>query len=153
MIEVREGGLDLPEVQALLRLHLEAMQAVSPSESVHALDLSGLQRPEISFFTAWEDDQLLGCGALKQLDTAHGEIKSMRTDPERLRRGAAAALLSHILNAARGRGYKRISLETGSGPMFEASLALYRQFGFTACEPFADYPADDPFSRFMSRVI
>lgn len=153
MIEVREGGLDLPEVQALLRLHLAAMFEASPSESVHALDLSGLRRPEISFFTAWEDGELLGCGALKQLDPAHGEIKSMRTHPDRLRRGVAAALLSHILGVARGRGYRRISLETGSGPAFEASLALYRQFGFTPCEPFADYPADDPFSRFLSRVL
>jgi putative acetyltransferase len=153
LIEVREGGLDLPEVQALLRLHLESLRTISPSESVHALDLSGLRRPEISFFTAWEDGHLLGCGALKQLDPAHGEIKSMRTDPERLRRGTGAALLSHILGVARGRGYKRISLETGSGPAFEASLALYRQFGFTPSEAFADYPADDPFSRFLSRVI
>jgi len=153
LIEVREGGLDLPEVQALLRLHLTAMYEASPSESVHALDLSGLKRPEISFYTAWEDGELLGCGALKQLDPAHGEIKSMRTDPNRLRRGTGAALLSHILGVARGRGYKRISLETGSGPAFEASLALYRQFGFTPCEPFGDYPKDDPFSRFLSRVI
>lgn len=153
MIEVREGGLDLPEVQALLRLHLQALHAASPSESVHALDLAGLKRPEISFFTSWEDGQLLGCGALKQLDPAHGEIKSMRTDPERLRRGAGAAMLSHILNVARSRGYRRISLETGSGPEFEASLALYRQFGFTPSEAFADYPANDPFSRFLSRVL
>lgn len=153
MIEVREGGLDLPEVQALLRLHLAAMHEASPSESVHALDLSGLRQPEISFFTAWEDGELLGCGALKQLEPAHGEIKSMRTHPDRLRRGTAAALLSHILGVARERRYRRISLETGSGPAFEASLALYRQFGFTPCEPFADYPADDPFSRFLSRVL
>ena len=153
MIEVREGGLDLPEVQALLRLHLAAMYEASPSESVHALDLSGLRQPEISFFTAWEDGELLGCGALKQLDPAHGEIKSMRTHPDRLRRGTAAALLSHILGVARERRYRRISLETGSGPAFEASLALYRQFGFTPCAPFGDYPADDPFSRFLSRVL
>lgn len=153
MIEVREGGLDLPEVQALLRLHLESMHAISPRESVHALDLSGLRQPEIRFLTAWEDGELLGCGALKQLDPTHGEVKSMRTDPQRLRRGAAAALLSHILNLARERGYKRVSLETGSGPTFEASLALYRQFGFTPCEPFGDYPGNDPFSRFLSRVL
>ncbi|MET0308692.1 MAG: GNAT family N-acetyltransferase [Sphingomonas sp.] len=136
-----------------MRLHLEAMQATSPSESVHALDLSGLKRPEIRFFTAWEDGRLLGCGALKQLDPMHGEIKSMRTHPEQLRRGTAAAILSHILGVARSHGYRRISLETGSGPAFEASLALYRQFGFTPCDAFADYPADDPFSRFLSRVL
>jgi putative acetyltransferase len=153
LIEIRDGGLDMPEVQALLRLHLEAMQASSPAESVHALDLSGLRGPAISFWSAWEDGQLLGCGALKQLDPAHGEIKSMRTDPERLRRGVGAALLSHMLKVGRERGYRRVSLETGSGPTFEAAHALYRQFGFTPSGAFGDYPADDPFSRFMSRVL
>jgi putative acetyltransferase len=153
LIEVREGGLDAPEVQALLRLHLAAMHANSPAESVHALDLSGLKRDDVTFWTAREEGQLLGCGALKQLDPQHGEIKSMRTDPERLRRGVGAALLSHMLGIARERGYRRVSLETGSGPAFEAAHALYRQFGFTPSEAFGDYPADDPFSRFMSRVL
>jgi putative acetyltransferase len=153
MTEIREGGLDDRQVTALLRLHLAHMHENSPPESVHALDLSGLRRPDVTFWTAWEGDELLGCGALKQLDAGHGEIKSMRTAPERLRRGTGAALVSHILGEARARGYRRLSLETGSGPAFEPAHALYRQFGFTECGSFGDYPEDDPFSRFMTRVL
>ncbi len=153
MIKIREGGLDERQVIDLLRLHFESMLASSPPGSCHFLDLSGLRAPDVTFWTAWEGDTLLGCGALKQLDAAHGEIKSMRTAPERLRTGTGAAILSHILNVARGRGYRRLSLETGSVPAFEPAHALYRRFGFTECAAFGDYPADDPFSRFMSRVI
>ncbi|MBB5711328.1 GNAT family N-acetyltransferase [Sphingomonas xinjiangensis] len=152
-MQIREGGLDDPQVLALLQLHLESMHAHSPPESVHALDVGHLKRPEISFWTAWEDDRLLGCAALREIDPTHGEIKSMRTDPGQLRRGTGAALLRHILEVARGRGYRRLSLETGTGPAFEAAHGLYRQFGFTDCGPLAGYPADDPFSRFLSRVL
>ena len=152
-MEVREGGLDEPQVIELLRYHLAGMHANSPPESVHALDLSGLKRDDVSFWTVWDGDALLGCGALKTLDSGHGEIKSMRTAPEHLRRGTGAALVSHILQAARARGLKRLSLETGSGPAFEAAHGLYRQFGFTDCGAFGDYPDNDPFSRFMSRPL
>lgn len=153
MTEIREGGLDLPEVQALLAAHLTHMRAHSPACSVHALDLTGLRGPGIDFWTAWRDDALLGCGALKALDADHGEIKSMRTAPDHLRSGVGAAILAHIITAARGRGMKRLSLETGTGEAFEPAHALYRRFGFTPCDAFADYPKDDPFSRFMSRVL
>lgn len=152
-MQVREGGLDDPQVTALLRLHLEGMHANSPAESVHALDLSGLKAPGVTFWSLWEDDALMGVGALKELGDGHAEIKSMRTAPGHLRRGVGARLVSHILSVARERGYKRLSLETGSGPAFEAAHGLYRQFGFTDCGPFGDYPADDPFSRFMTRPI
>ena len=150
MIEIREGGLDDPAVAGLLRLHLAEMAERSPPESVHALDLAGLAAPEISFWTAWESLELLGCGALKALGGGEGEIKSMRTAPGHRRKGAASALLAHILSVARARSYRRLSLETGSGPAFEDAHAFYRRFGFTECEAFADYPPDDPFSRFMS---
>ena len=152
-MEIREGGLDDPRVIALMRFHMESMLANSPKESVHALDLDGLRRPEVTFWTAWDSDQLLGCGALKQLDAHHGEVKSMRTAPEHLRRGTAAALVGHILKVARERGYRRLSLETGSGEAFEPAHALYRRFGFTDCPAFAGYPADDPFSHFMTRAL
>jgi putative acetyltransferase len=142
-----------PQVIELLRFHLAGIHAQSPAESVYALDLSGLKQPAVTFFTAWDGGQLLGCGALKELDAEHGEIKSMRTAPEHLRRGTGAALVSHILEVARARGYKRLSIETGSGPAFEPAHALYRKFGFTDCGAFGDYPASDPFSRFMSRAI
>ena len=151
-MEIREGGLDEPQVVALLEVHFAGMLANSPAGSCHFLDLSGLSGPNVTFWTAWDGSDLLGCGALKELDPTHGEIKSMRTAAEHLRRGTGAALVSHILATARARGYKRVSLETGSGPAFEAAIALYRQFGFTECGPFADYK-EDPFSRFLSRVL
>jgi len=151
-MEIREGGLDDPQVVALLNVHFAGMLANSPKDSCHFLDLSGLRAPGVTFWSAWDGADLLGCGALKQLDPQHGEIKSMRTAAEHLRRGTGAALVSHILGVARERGYKRLSLETGSGPAFEPAIALYRQFGFIDCAPFADYK-EDPFSRFLSRVL
>jgi putative acetyltransferase len=151
-MEIREGGLDDPRVVALLNVHFQGMLANSPKDSCHFLDLSGLRAPGVTFWSAWDGDDLLGCGALKQLDPTHGEIKSMRTSEEHLRRGTGAALVSHILKVARERNYKRLSLETGSGAAFDAAHALYRQFGFTECAPFADYK-EDPFSRFLSRIL
>lgn len=151
-MEIREGGLDDARVRALLEAHFAGMLANSPKDSTHFLDLSGLAAPDVTFWTMWDGEDLLGCGALRQLDATHGEIKSMRTAPEHLRRGTGAALVSHILGTARARGYRRISLETGSGEAFEPAYALYRQFGFTDCGPFGEYRLD-PFSRFMSRVI
>lgn len=151
-MEIREGGLDEPRVVALLNVHFEGMLANSPKDSCHFLDLSGLRAPGVTFWTAWDGEDLLGCGALKQLDPQHGEIKSMRTSAEHLRRGTGAALVSRILKVARERGYKRLSLETGSGEAFEPAHALYRQFGFTETGPFGDYK-EDPFSRFLSRVL
>jgi putative acetyltransferase len=151
-MEIRDGGLDEPQVVALLEVHFAGLLASSPAGSCHFLDLSGLRGPDVTFWTVWDGEDLLGCGALKQLDPQHGEIKSMRTAAEHLRRGTGAALVGHILQTARARGYRRISLETGSGTAFEAAHALYRQFGFTECGPFADY-REDPFSRFMSRVL
>ena len=120
---------------------------------MHALDPAALAVPEISFWTAWDGAALLGCGALKALGGEEGEIKSMRTAPFCLRKGVAATLLAHIISVARARGYRRLSLETGTNPAFEPAIALYRRFGFTDCGPFADYPGDDPFSRFMSRTL
>ena len=151
-MEIREGGLDDSRVVALLNEHFAGMLANSPKDSCHFLDLSGLRAPGVTFWSAWDGEDLLGCGALKQLDPQHGEIKSMRTAAEHLRRGTGAALVSHILKVARERGYKRLSLETGSGAAFEPAHALYRQFGFTECGPFGDYK-EDPFSRFLSRIL
>jgi len=152
-MEIREGGLDQPAVADLLRLHLAGMAELSPPESVHALDLSGLKEPGVSFWAAWEGSDVLGCAALKALGEREGEIKSMRTAPAHLRRGVAAALLDHVISVARARGYRRLSLETGTDPAFEPAHAFYRSFGFTDCGAFADYPKDDPFSRFMSLAL
>ena len=124
----------------------------SPAESIHALNVEGLRDPAITFWTAWDNDELLGFGALKELGSRHGEIKSMRTARHHLGRGVASALLEHILDVARQRGYTRLSLETGSGDAFQPAHALYLKYGFEFCGPFADYKPD-PFSRFMRRAF
>ncbi len=152
-MDIREGGLDEPQVIDLLRLHAAGMLENSPAESCHFLDLSGLKTPDISFWSAWDGDELLGIGALKAMGNGEGEIKSMRTRPEHLGKGVGAHLLRQIMATARERGYHRLSLETGSGEAFDAAHALYRKFGFSECGAFGDYPQDDPFSRFMTRVL
>lgn len=139
-------------VRALLEEHLSDMYALSPPESVHALDWSKLREPDVTFWTVWEGSTLLGCGALKELTAAHGEIKSMRT-PKALRgRGAGRAVLLHIIEVARARGYERVSLETGSLPEFEPARRLYESFGFVHCEPFGSYRLD-PYSAFMTLAL
>ena len=151
-MDVRLDDLSGAQIARLLQEHLRGMRQNSPPESVHALDLEGLRKPEITFWSVWEGAELLGCGALKQLDPRHGEIKSMRTAAAHLRRGVAARLLQHILEEARRRSYRRLSLETGSGPAFAAAHSLYTRFGFRSCGPFADYAAA-PFSVFLTREL
>lgn len=151
-MQIRVDDLQGPEIRELLEEHLRNMREISPPESVHALDLTALRRPGITFWTAWSDDVLLGCGALKQLDPRHGEIKSMRTPATRRREGVGRAMLTHIVNEARARGYTRLSLETGSMDAFVPARSLYQSFGFTYCGPFADY-AEDPNSVFMTRKL
>lgn len=145
---IASGHLDDPRVVELLRLHLAAMHVHSPPGTVHALDLSALKHPDVSFFTAWEGEELLGCGALRRLSDSHGEIKSMRTAPQHVRKGVAAALLRHMIEAARQRGYRRVSLETGSGDPFEGAIALYGKFGFVKGGTFGGYVASD-FNQFF----
>jgi len=148
-VRIIEDGLASAKVAALLGEHLEGMANHSPPESIHALDLSGLQADGITFWTAWNGEELLGCGALKELDPGHGEIKSMRTASLHLGKGVATAILKHILDESRRRSYSRLSLETGSGSAFAPALALYQKFGFDYCGPFSDYKADS-FSRCMT---
>ncbi|HZW73846.1 MAG TPA: GNAT family N-acetyltransferase [Caldimonas sp.] len=148
-LRIIADDLSGPEIRALLEEHLRSMHALSPPESVHALDLAKLRRPDITFWTVWDDAVLVGCGALKELDRAHGEIKSMRTPQALRRRGAGRAMLTHILEVARSRRYERLSLETGSGDAFAPAQRLYESFGFTRCGPFADYVLD-PHSVFMT---
>jgi putative acetyltransferase len=152
LMEIKVDDLRGPEIQALLQEHLDSMKLYSPPESIHALDLEALRKPEITFWTAWENGELLGCGALKELDSHHGEIKSMRTSSRHRRRGIASAMLTHILEEASRRGYQRISLETGSNEAFAPARSLYAAFGFTPCEPFADYNLD-PYSVFMMKQL
>ena len=145
---ISAGHLDHPDVVELLRLHLAAMHVHSPPGTVHALDVSHLKHPDVTFFTAWEDEQLLGCGALRQLAGSRGEIKSMRTAPGHVRKGVAASLLRHMIEVARQRGYERVSLETGSGEPFASAIALYEKFGFAKGETFGGYVASD-FNQFF----
>jgi putative acetyltransferase len=149
---IRVDDLSGPEIAAFLEEHLADMYAASPPESCHALDLDGLRRPEITFWSMWEDDQLVGCGALKELDASHGEIKSMRVRATARGRGAGSAIMSHLTGEASRRGYRRLSLETGAEEFFAPARALYAKFGFEVCPPFADY-REDPNSCFMTREL
>nr|WP_199042913.1 GNAT family N-acetyltransferase [Dyella sp. ASV24] len=151
-MDIRIDDLRGAEVAALLQEHLDDMAQHSPPESIHALDLERLRRPEITFWTVWEDGLLLGCCAIRELDPTHGEIKSMRTSKHHRRKGTAAFMVQHILDEAVRRGYQRLSLETGSPAAFEPARRLYARFGFTFCEPFGDY-VEDRYSVFMTRAI
>ena len=119
---------------------------------MHALDLDALRQPGITFWTAWEGAELLGCGAVKRLDTQHAELKSMRTASAHLRKGVARALLDHILQAARQQGFARVSLETGTAAAFAPAQQLYARAGFVECGPFEGY-ALDPYSVFMTKAL
>lgn len=144
--------LSRPQVHALLEEHLRDMQAITPAGKVYALDLNKLRQPDVTFWTLWDGDEVLACGALKQLDAGHAEIKSMRTAQAHRRRGAARAMLTHLIAVARTRGYRRLSLETGSYAAFAPARRLYATAGFTICGPFGDYP-DDPDSTFMTLTL
>jgi putative acetyltransferase len=148
-MRIELDDLSRPAVHALLNEHLSSMYRLSPPESVHALDLEKLRRPDITFWTAWEGELLLGCGALKELGPDHGEIKSMRTPEAHRRRGAGRAILAHIVAVAKARSYGRLSLETGAMKAFRPAQELYRSFGFDYCGPFGDY-VEDPNSVFMT---
>jgi putative acetyltransferase len=151
-MDIRLDDLTSPEILRLLRQHLDSAALHSPPESVHALDVAALRRPEITFWSAWQGAELLGCAALKELDPHHGEVKSMRTATPHLRKGVAAALLAHLLEQGSQRGYRRLSLETGSMEAFAPARRLYARSGFQPCGPFASY-VEDPYSVFMTREL
>jgi putative acetyltransferase len=151
-VDIRVDDLTGPEICELLDQHLANMRSISPPESTHALPLEGLRQPDVTFWTAWEKGELLGCGALKELNAHHGEIKSMRTVSRHLRKGVARALLDHIIDEAGRRRYRRLSLETGSMVEFEPARQLYECAGFSYCAPFAEY-IEDPNSVFMSKKL
>jgi putative acetyltransferase len=151
-LQIREDDLSGADVRALLALHLAGMRETTPPGHVFALDLSGLSVPEVTVFTAWRDGALAGIGALKALGDGGGEIKSMRTHPDHLRRGVGEAILVHIIAEARRRGFSSLSLETGRGPAFDAALALYAKHGFRPCGAFADYAASD-FNQFRRLTL
>ena len=151
-MEIRVGDLDGPEVQALLREHLSSIAPTAPAESRHALDLSGLRDPSVTFWSIWDGETLAGFGALKHLTASHAEVKSMRTAASHLRRGVASLMLNHLIAEAAAKGYTKLSLETGSMAFFEPARRLYESFGFVPCDPFGDY-RPDPNSVFMTLSV
>jgi putative acetyltransferase len=155
-MEIRTDDLSGREIAEFLEEHIEEMKSLSVDhggpESKHALDLEGLRAGDITFWTVWDDGVLVGCGALKELDPSTAEIKSMRTSRAQRRKGIASALLEHMLNVARDRGYRSLKLETGSYEALAPARALYEKFGFEYCGPFADYK-EDPNSVFMTKTL
>ena len=151
-LEIAEDDLSGTDVQALVALHLGGMHAESPSCKVHALPLDKLRQPGVTFYTARIHDDLAAMGAIKHLDAAHGELKSMRAAPEWRGRGVGEAMLVHLLTVARARGYSRVSLETGRTEAFAPAVALYRKYGFQECDAFAGYVVDD-FSQCLSLAL
>jgi putative acetyltransferase len=150
--DIRRGDLEDPRIVALLRHHFDTCHAVTPPGSAHVFDISRLSAPEIDFWAARDGETLLGVGAMKPLDAAHGEVKSMHTAEAARRRGVGGAILRHIMDASKARGIARLSLETGSFAYFAPAVALYRAHGFTDCPPFGDY-RPDPNSLFLTRLL
>ncbi len=155
-LQIRLDDLSDPRIEAFMQEHLQDMYAVSPPESVHALDMDQLRQPGITFWSAWlpgaDGGTLVGTGALKRLDADHAELKSMRTSARHRGQGIARQVLAHLLHEARTRGFTRVSLETGPQPFFEPARQLYFQHDFVECGPFADY-GPDPYSFFMTRPV
>lgn len=151
-MQIRVDDLTGKEIAEFLEQHISEMRAVSPPESKYALDLKGLRKSGITFWTVWNKDSLVGCGGIKKLDASHAEIKSMRTAPEYRNKGVATMLLRHIIEEIKSRNYQKISLETGSMAFFEPARQLYLKFGFVYCEPFANYK-EDPNSVFMTKEL
>jgi putative acetyltransferase len=151
-LEIRIDDLTGREIIRFIEGHLEDMHALTPTESVHALGVEALRAPDITFWSAWDADELVGCGALRALDATTGEIKAMRTAEARRGTGVGARILEHLLAEATRRGYRRLVLETGSSSDFAAAQALYRRYGFQACGPFGDY-VEDPNSLFMWKAL
>ena len=151
-LRIIEDDLAGTQIAALLRLHLDEMHRWSPPTSVHAMPIERLRAPDVTFYSAWYEDALAGCGALKQIDAHHGELKSMRAHPDYRGKGVGRAILDHLLAEARARGYTRVSLETGRPAPFLPARRLYEANGFTECPPFGNYAADD-FSICMTRLL
>jgi putative acetyltransferase len=151
-MKIIKDDLTDPQVIALLEEHMRDMQATSPPESVHALDIEKLRNSKVIFWSIWDDENLAGCGAYIELDPTHIEIKSMRTSKIYKNKGIASAILQHIINEAKNKGYARLSLETGSMDYFEPARRLYLKHGFEYTTPFSNY-SDDPNSRFLTRML
>lgn len=152
VMDIRIDDVQGAGIIAMLHAHKADLAQYSPADSCHALDLDGLRSPDVTVWGMWDAGELMGCAALKQIDATHGEIKSMRTGPRHVRKGVATRLVRHLMEEARRRGYRRLSLGTGSMEVFEPARALYARFGFEPCGPFAGY-VEDPYSVFMTIAL
>jgi putative acetyltransferase len=151
-ITFHADDLDCLDVQYLVEFHYAELRSISPPDACHVLPATGLRDPAVTLWSARDEGHLVGVGALKELASDHGEIKSMRTAPEARGKGVGRAILRHIVGEAQNRGYKRLSLETGNSEPFHPALRLYESEGFVPWGPFADYH-DIPFSSFMTRRL
>ena len=151
-MKILVDDLSGPAIAAFLDEHVRQMRAITPLESKHALDLDALRHPDITMWSAYDGDELVGCAALRRLSPTHGELKSMRTRPSRARAGIASTLLTHLLTEAATRGWTRLSLETGTDPFFAPARKLYEKFGFTYCDPFSGH-TPSPHNTFMTRTV
>ncbi|MHC9082015.1 GNAT family N-acetyltransferase [Bacillus altitudinis] len=149
---IQQDELKDGQIEQLIQAHLEEMKKHSPPESIHALSLDDLKKQDVTVWSARDGEVLLGCGAIKELSSEHGELKSMRTAAAHMRKGVAKHLLTHLLQEAKRRGYKRVSLETGAIAFFEPARKLYESFGFQYCPPFGSYQ-EDPNSLFMTKEL
>lgn len=150
--EIVEDDLTSEAICDLLQLHLNEMHQWSPACKIHAMPVERLREPDVTFYAAWDGDQLAACGALKHLSDTRGELKSMRAAPEFRGKGAGKAILHHLIEQAKARGYTWLGLETGRPEPFVPAQKLYAKHGFAECEPFGDYVSDE-FSLCMSREL
>lgn len=149
---IQQDTLTDGQIEQLITAHLEEMKKQSPPESIHALPLAELKKKGVTVWSVRDGEELLGCGALKELSSDHGEIKSMRTSAHHMRKGVGRYMLNHLLQEAKRRGYSRISLETGAVSFFEPARKLYESVGFDSCPPFGSYE-EDPNSLFMTKEL
>ena len=147
-----ENNFDDPKVNELLTKHFIELRSVSPDDSCHVLDIEGLKHPTIKFWSFWDNNQLIGCGALKFIDKSHGEFKSIRIEDKYRRKGMSSEIISHLIEQAKKNGIKKLSIETGAGKFFEPARKLFKKFGFKTCDPFANYK-EDPNSCYFNLEI
>ena len=151
-MKVIENNFDNAEVNHLLTKHFIELRSVSPDDSCHVLDIKGLKDSSIKFWSFWDNNQLIGCAALKFLDDEHGEFKSIRVEDNSRGKGVGEKIISHLIEVAKNEGIKRLSIETGAGDFFKSARKLFKKFGFKTCRPFADYK-EDPNSCYFNLEI
>lgn len=151
-MKVIENNFDNAEVNHLLTKHFIELRSVSPDDSCHVLDIKGLKDSSIKFWSFWDNNQLIGCAALKFLDDEHGEFKSIRVEDNSRGKGVGEKIISHLIEVAKNEGIKRLSIETGAGDFFKSARKLFKKFGFKTCRPFADYK-EDPNSCYFDLEI